>query len=293
MKRRAEARAFSTFVDQFVTLLEPYAERQGLNLRELLDEGAVRAANEQRQLAERLQKSVLPVFVEDETGCPDRLGSCVLVRVDSNHYAFTAAHVLTRVGLSRLLFSPRQRGGGLLPFPPSIAKVTAGSQIDRDVGVVPLGPDALGAFEHCVFLTGAEIDETDREDDRTLTSFYFVLGYPASGRQAGVSRTTRLIHQKSFHCSTSPVDAAEYAEESLSRAEHVLLDFDHDDISIGGQRVAPPRLQGVSGGGVFHVSRITRQTSLVGIATENRRNSRVIVATRLKHFLSMARSMAS
>jgi hypothetical protein len=48
---------------------------------------------------------------------------------------------------------------------------------------------------------------------------------------------------------------------------------------------------GVSGGGVFHISRITFEGPLVAIATENRRLPRLIVSTRIKHFMLFAREL--
>lgn len=106
-----------------------------------------------------------------------------------------------------------------------------------------------------------------------------------------MSRSARQIDQKSFHCLVSPVAAAEYLQEGVSQLDHLLLDFDHREIMIGGRRVNPPKLQGVSGGGVFHISRNTKQGPLVAIATQNRRNSGLIVGTRLKHFLAMVREL--
>jgi hypothetical protein len=118
-----------------------------------------------------------------------------------------------------------------------------------------------------------------------------VLGYSASRTQVKISPKSFQIEQKSFHCMTSPVDAAEYAREDVRQSDHVLLDFDHKDLLVAKRRVRPPLLQGVSGGGVFHISRDTRKGPLVAIATRNILNSRLIVGTRLKHFLSMAREM--
>jgi hypothetical protein len=77
----------------------------------------------------------------------------------------------------------------------------------------------------------------------------------------------------------------------MSGADHILLDFDHKEIVIGGRRVNPPKLQGVSGGGVFQISRQRKQGPLVAIATQNRRSSRLIVGTRIKHFLAMVREL--
>jgi hypothetical protein len=70
-----------------------------------------------------------------------------------------------------------------------------------------------------------------------------------------------------------------------------LSPYDHKEIVIGGRRVNPPKLQGGSGGGVFHISRETNHGALVAIATQNRRNGRLIVGTRIKHFLAMVREL--
>jgi hypothetical protein len=156
-------------------------------------------------------------------------------------------------------------------------------------------PDRLiiGAFEQHTFLADEEIDIDDRPDDQGFESFYFVLGYSASRTQVKVSRARRHIHQQSFRCSTSPVDAAEYVQEHVSQTDQILLDFDHKEIRLEGRRATPPKLQGVSGGGIFQISRKTTGEPLVAIATENRRRSRLIVGTRIRHFLGMVRELSA
>jgi hypothetical protein len=291
-QRRTEAQTLSTIVEKLVALSKPFAEVQGIDLQVRLVEGAARRAEELRQLAERLQESVLPFFIEDERGRPVRKGSCVLVRLDSDYYAFTAAHVIRGAASSRLWAPPGGKSGKLLPFPWSTSFSTSGGSRDPfDGGVFVLPASTLGSFARCIFLTGSEIDEGDEPDDRKLASCYFVLGYPESRRRVKISHGTHFIHQESFHCTTTPVDAAEYRQENRSQSDHILLDFDHKDIRVAGMRVTPPRLQGVSGGGLFHISRNTCQGPLVAIATDNPRNSRLIIGTRLKHFLAMARDL--
>jgi hypothetical protein len=291
-KRKTQARSLSAMVDNLAAIAATVARMEGIDLPAQLAEAAARRAEDQRQLAERLQESVVPLFMHDERGRPDRLGSCVLVRLDSDYYAFTAAHVLRDVGSSRLSAPSAGRRGALLPLPPSTAWLTPSrSDNDLDVGVLALSASALGAFERRVFLTGLEINQADEPDDAGFASSYFVLGYPASRTQVKISHESWQIEQKLFHCMTSPVDAAEYAREDILQSDHLLLDFDHKDIVVAKRRVTPPRLQGVSGGGVFHISRDTRLGQLVAIATRNLRNSRLIVGTRVKHFLSMAREM--
>ena len=235
---------------------------------------------------------MVPLFIGDTAGQPDRIGSCVLVRLDSDFFAFTAAHVVRDAGSALLLAPSEGRGGKLLPLPRCTAQLNfSGMDNDLDVGVLILPVHQLGPFQHHVFLSSAETDQDDRPDDHGLTSFYFVLGYSASRTQVKVSKAKRHIHQQSFHCSTYHVVAAEYLQQQMSQADHILLDFDHQEIVIGGRRVNPPKLHGVSGGGIFHISKETNLGPLVAIATQNRRSSRLIVATRIKHFLAMVREL--
>ena len=291
-ERRAQGRSLSSSVRELAALIQPLGNQQGINLQACLDEASARKSEERRLLAERLQESVVPLFIGESAGRPDRIGSCVLVRLDSDFFAFTAAHVVRDAGSALLLAPSEGRGGKLLPLPPCTAHLSfSGRDNDLDVGVLVLPAHQLGPFRQHVFLASTEIDQDDRPDDQGLASFYFVLGYSASRTQVKVSKAKRHIHQQSFHCSTYPVDVAEYLQEGLSQADHILLDFDHKKIVIGGRRVNPPKLQGVSGGGIFHIPRETKQGPLVAIATQNRRSSRLIAGTRIKHFLAMVREL--
>jgi len=275
-----------------MVLVQPLAEQQGIDLKAGMEEASARTSDEQRLLAERLQESVAPLFIGDSNGQPDRIGSCVLVRLDSEFFVFTAAHVIHGAGEARLFAPSEGSGGKLQPLPPCTAHLRfSGGDDDLDIAVLGLPAHQLGCFQQRVFLSGNEIDQHDRPDDLGLASFYFVLGYSASTTQVQVSTAKRHIHQRSFHCRTGPVAPAEYLTEQLSLADHIALDFDHKEIVIRGTRVNPPKLQGVSGGGIFHISRKTMQGPLVAIATQNRRNSRLIVGTRIKHFLAVVREL--
>jgi hypothetical protein len=290
-ERKVQGRSLSTADREIVRLMQPVAQQHGIDLQARLNEASALESEKRRLLAERLQESVVPLFIGHRDG-PCRIGSCVLVRLDSDFFAFSAAHVVLAAASARLFAPSEGRGGELLLLPSCTAHLnSSGSHNDLDVGVLALPTRELGPFQQRVFLTGTEIDESDRPDDQELDSSYFVLGYSGSRTQVKVSRAKRLIHQRSFHCSTSPVDAAEYLQEGTSQADHLLLDFDHKEIVVAGRRVNPPKLQGVSGGGIFHISRQTKQGPLVAIATQNRRNSRLIVGTRIKHFLAMVREL--
>jgi hypothetical protein len=290
--RRAQGRSLSAAARELAVLSQRVAQQHGIDLQARLNEALARKSEERRLLAERLQEFVVPLFIGGSHGRPDRIGSCVLVRLDSDFFAFTAAHVIRDAASARLLAPSEAKGGKLLSLPPCTALLSSSEgHDDLDVGVLVLPAHQLGPFQQRVFLAGTEIDQNDRPDDQRPASFYFVLGYSASRTQVQVSKAERHIHQRSFHCATSPVEAAEYLQEQMSPTDHLLLDFDHKEIKVEGRRVSPPNLQGVSGGGVFHISRETKQGPLVAVATQNRRDSRLIVATRIKHFLAMVREL--
>jgi hypothetical protein len=291
-ERRDQGRSLSSAVRELTAMMEPLAHQHGIDLQTILDEASARKEEEKRLLTERLQESVVPLFIYRD-GQPDRIGSCVLVRLNSESYAFTAAHVIRDAG-SATLFAPSEgRGGKLQPLPPCTAHLeSSGGANDLDVGVLALAARRLGAFQHHAFLGDAEIDQEDQPDDQDdLRSFYFVLGYSASRTQVKISKAERRIHQQSFRFSTQPVDAAEYLQERMSKSDHILLDFDHKEIRVEGRLASPPKLQGVSGGGIFQISRKAMRGPLVAIATENRRRSRLILGTRIKHFLAMVREL--
>lgn len=290
-KRRAEGRSLRRAAHEIAALIQPIAIQNGIDLQARLIEASAQKSEARRLLAERLQESVVPLFI-DRGGQPDRIGSCVLVRLDADFFAFTAAHVIQDAA-SAPLFAPSEgKGGKLLPLPPCTAHLkSSGHDNDLDVGVLVLPTCHMGPFQRRVFLAGPEIDNDDRLDDRDRKWFYFVLGYSASRTQVKVSRAERRIHQQSFHCSTSPVDPAKYLHEQIPQADHILLDFDHKEIRVGGRRANLPKLQGVSGGGIFQISRETNHGPLVAIATQNRRRSRLIMGTRIKHFLAVAREL--
>ena len=207
--RRAEGRSLTAAVREITELLKIYAGQQGVDLQALLSDAAARGAEEQRHLAERLQQSVVPLFIGDDKRRPGVVGTCVLVRLDSDFSAFTAAHVIRDAGSSQLWAPPGGKGGKLLPLPQCTAYLSSPSnRNDLDVGVLVLPARELGAFQQRVFLTGAEVDQDDLPDDGGIASFYFVLGYPASRTQVKVSSPARHIDHKSFHCAIYPVAAA-------------------------------------------------------------------------------------
>jgi hypothetical protein len=95
-ERSAQGRSLNTAVRELARLIEPVAQQHGIDLQGRLKETSARKSEERRLLAGRLQESVVPLFIGDSDGQPDRIGSCVLVRLDSDFFVLTAAHVIRK-----------------------------------------------------------------------------------------------------------------------------------------------------------------------------------------------------
>src|ERR1700691_1464067 len=157
-ERRDQGRSLSSAVRELTAMIEPLAHQHGIHLQRILNEASARKEEEKLLLTERLQESVVPLFIYRD-GQPDRIGSCVLVRLDSEFYAFTAAHVIRDAGFATLLAPSEGRGGKLQPLPPCTAHLkSSGGNNDLDAGVLSLPVRRLGAFQHHVFLSDADID---------------------------------------------------------------------------------------------------------------------------------------
>ena len=84
-----------------------------------------------------------------------------------------------------------------------------------------------------------------------------------------------------------------YLKESLDPAAHLLVEFDRENFRFKGQSITGPKVQGVIGGGMFHLadSGAAPTAALVAMATKHRRPSRLIVGTRIEHFMRLAREL--
>jgi hypothetical protein len=81
-QRRDQGRSLTSAVRAIKAIMEPIAHQSGIDLRANMGEAAARKEKEKQLLTERLQESVVPLFIYRD-GQPDRVGSCVLVRLDS------------------------------------------------------------------------------------------------------------------------------------------------------------------------------------------------------------------
>jgi hypothetical protein len=211
------------------------------------------------------------------------------VRLDDYHFAFTAAHTLDEPSLG--LAGPAANG--------KLVEVPCTEAVRRrpsDVAVIPLRRSVVAAkFSNWRFLTVDEVDGGHRDDNHNeLLRFYFLMGYPSSRSLCQISKAARNIHVSSYQVALHPPPAGVHTAEELDPDVHLLLEYDHEKIvDDDGKQRNPPKLQGVSGGGMFLISRLRNRGPLIAIATEHRRNPRLVVGVRIKPFLEIARQLSS
>jgi hypothetical protein len=261
-----------------------------VDIEAFLRESSAARGKRQHDLAESLKQTVLPVFIHDETGRPSHLGSCVLVRLDDRHYAFTAGHVIEDAGGAQLWAAA---ANGKLERLPSIAQFSSANADepgDIDIGIVALESGSLGPFAECKFLD--DIDAEGTAEHHWSDNSYFVMGYPGSRKQSETNHRRRKIHVKSFHLASNPPPGDPYKTEGLDRCLHLLVEFDYKDTLVERKIVRPPKVQGISGGGIFCISDNSNTGPLIAIATEHRKRSRILVGTRVRYFVQIAREHA-
>lgn len=80
-ERRAQGRSFNAGARKIAQIVQEITKQHDKDFEARLNEALARKSEERRLLAERIQESVVPLFIGDSSGRPDRIGSCVLVRL--------------------------------------------------------------------------------------------------------------------------------------------------------------------------------------------------------------------
>jgi len=191
-------------------------------------------------------RSVLPVFTH-ESERPERIGTCVLAKIDDHHFIVTAAHVVEAVHRATGRFVVAV-GGELYAI--LRARFVTPSDHEADIGLIPVRSEtaALLCQQGGEFLGSEMIDEVERAEGtdmlNALANAYVAVGFPASPHQSRINHRETKINAKSFSARLTLAPTTNYPE-GLSFDNHLLLDFD-----LKGQSFNPPKLSGMSGGGL-------------------------------------------
>lgn len=282
---------FNELLDEVVSRSDnPTAVRRQID--EIRRQSQERSAERSERLSNQLVHSILPLFVVDERGHPVRRGSCVLVEVDDCRFALTANHVFNNG--DRLLHTALPPRGPLQPLPYSVDFVARNTELDA--AVLPLRRSDLEALGASTFLRAEDISENHHNVQDLGLNSYFTMGYPESRNYARINLPQRRVRQTSFQVTGLAAPPEAYLEESLDPSQHLAIEFDREHLRYKGTQIVGPHVQGMSGGGIFHLRDRTDphgSPALVGIGIKHRRAARLLIGTRIEHFMQLARGVVA
>lgn len=242
-----------------------------------------------KHIADQLQRvgglrlhSVRPILEPDEHGDPRPVGSGVLLRFKGEHFLLSASHVMDRTDVS--LYIGTETTWKELPHPYHYT-VPSTEPDPFDVGFVHLPEELAHSLDGCVFLEESDIDLRERpsykQDRRSL---YLALGWPQNRFKFNWhEKKTKLENLGYFG---PAAQQGLYAGSGLDPRLHLLIALDQEKVvHQSGSLGTPPKLHGISGGGVWRVdSFATRNPAadkLVAVTIRREPQLGCLVATRV------------
>ena len=245
-----------------------------------------------KDLHVQLQKFVCPIFSANRKSEPELVGSGVLLRVSSRVFLLTAAHILDENERTNFYVSGKSELIELLGR--SYYGVSPGSGRRRDkidVGFVLLSDAVVGElYPRLEFLA---VDNLNVNDIAIPGNPYAFVGYPTTRNKPRLHHKIRL---GGMMLTLAAATEDKYVQLGLSSSTHLVACFDRSRVAGQAGRTAPDP-HGMSGGGVWRLERSPDFAapqvfaSLVALAIEWRRTSRVLVAVRISILVAMLRRL--
>jgi hypothetical protein len=240
----------------------------------------------------RVVSATAPILGQDDrTNKPKFLGSAVLVKINTWHFAFTAAHVLDNRSRTILYIGS---GNEFVQLRGSYWKPpdTGNRNQDRiDIGLVHLSEETVQNMQEDEFLT---LDDTYNLDSATTTGHYVFTGYPQSRHKSAIKGSE--VEATPYSFVVLPASLADYQNAGLDPNISLLLRFDKQNLWNSSGQVVGPDPTGISGGGVWFLDNAFATTQLqpllVAVAIQwwekprEKKPSKRILATKLHVALS-------
>jgi len=252
-------------------------------LKELLDEDM----EEQTDAAvKELLPSVHPIYLVNERFGPEQTASCILFSEDNIHLLITAGHVFDNLQGSAVYVGGEKR---LVHLKGQHYRTRPDGRAESDkydLAFVELDEEALSCLGNVRFLHSSDLDPNDVA---AKGHYYLVLGYPATKNKRINYESYKAPHNLYIYSASSPA-LEKYRRLSILEETHILLDFDKKMIADKANKlVNPPKLQGISGGGIWRIRDYTDVASLagpsprklVGIVIEGHPMQKIIMGVRI------------
>lgn len=238
------------------------------------------------KMATLLARHVLPIFLDDQHGKPQRCGSGFLVSAGNASYLISAAHVFDAV---------KERHEPYFYIGPKTKRKLSGSaRLTRllpgrsrrndnlDIGVLRLEGPGLPPYpaieKYPLPIAALQPSAFPREGKQ-----YLIVGFP--GTQTSLDPAKKQITTKLYSYRNMSYPAEKYSPIGVDARSHIAVIFDRKKSlgPDGNLRMFPDPAE-MSGSPVWLLYDDNRpndstQTPVVGVAIEHRANHRAIIAT--------------
>lgn len=228
-------------------------------------------------IGDQLQNHTVPLLATDHRKKVYIDGCAILLELCEKHYLVTAHHVGQDVHYAI-------DAGGNLSLS-DFGRIVNFPELDITVHQV-VNPEALTRSKRLRFVRGSQILRGLNQDNPNLGHNFAVWGYPSS-RAKQLWANSPKIEAKPFGFYTRLLSPTERKEIPNNPDYCVLCRFGNEIIfdSETGQKRRPPKLEGISGSGLWLIT--VEQVLLVGITIEMfpASNPKAIIATRIDFVL--------
>jgi len=229
-------------------------------LKELIDEDI----EEQTDAAvKELLPSVRPIYLVNERFGPEQTASGILFSEDNIHLLITAGHVFDNLQGSAVYVGGEKRLVHLKGQHYRTSPDGSAENDKYDLAFVELDEEALSHLGNVRFLQSSDLDPNDIAKKG---HYYLVLGYPATKNRRINYESYKAPHNLYIYSAGSPTLEI-YRRLSIFEETHILLDFDKKMIADKANKlVNPPKLHGISGGGIWRIRDYSNVASLAGLS---------------------------
>jgi hypothetical protein len=237
--------------------------------------------------AEKALPCTVPIYQRDEHGRFELFGSGVLLRHGSQYFVLSAAHVLARPGAQGLWIGDGAREGPLVRLAGAyhIGGSADASDTTRsiDVGFAPLSSADVATLYAPRFLSVCDIEPAAAA---APDAHYYAVGYAVRDyTRVGSEQLGRI--KKFTALEAMPASAGKYLDRGVSERSHLVLTFGREQTEDADGVAATPKLNGMSGCGVWRRRAKSDAERLTAIFIEHHEGARkYIVATRLEILLA-------
>jgi hypothetical protein len=232
----------------------------------------------------------LPIYIDNEYGHPELIGTGFIVHREKNFFLVTAKHVYEHRTRGSLYFHSdinikRHITGTVICSP----RVGEEGEDQIDIAVVRLEGGALPPYPGVKRMA---VDYGHLSPNRTPRSgrTYVILGYPISKSKVRNDEKNIYVEPTAYYNSSL---ADDHYPDYLTPKDHIILGWDaKKSIDREGNKIHFPKPQGLSGSPIIElydteIRQPQEHFPVVGVATDCRKNEKIMFGSDISFALDM------